>query len=220
MSARVQGLRREIVACGRAFHARDFCPATSGNISARLDARRILITPTGVSKGALRPADLVVVTTEGRKLSGRRNPTSEMDMHLLVYRLRPDAGAVVHAHPPTATSFACAGLPLAAPIASEFAMTVGKVPLAPYGTPGTRRLAASLSRLVLGHTAILLANHGVVAFGGDIAEARGRMEMVEHFAKVLLGTLKLGRQSVLPARELKRLHAAARRYVARAESGR
>ncbi len=206
-------LRAELVSCARGLAQRNFCPSTSGNLSARLDAWRILVTPTGVPKALLSAEDLVVVSPEGRKRFGRRNPTSELDMHLQIYRLRPDAGAVVHAHPPLATAFACAGIALDQPIASEFSMAVGKVPLAPYGTPGTPELAAAMERLIPDHTAILMGNHGLVVYGKDVADACGKMDLVEHFAEIVLATLKLGRQAELSPEELRRLNEAARRYA-------
>jgi L-fuculose-phosphate aldolase len=206
-------LRAELTACARSLAERNFCPATSGNLSARLDTWRILVTPTGVPKADTKDSDLVVVSPDGAKRFGRRNPTSELDMHLQIYRLRPEVGAIVHAHPPIATAFACAGIALDQPIASEFSMAVGKVPLAPYGTPGTPELADAMGKLITGHTAILMGNHGVVAYGKDVADACGKMHLIEHFAEIVLATLKIGQQVELSAAELQRLNAAAKRYA-------
>ena len=205
--------RAEILSCGLAMHNRNFCPSTSGNISVRLDAWRVLITPTGISKGKMKPEDLVVISPEGAHRYGKKNASSEKDMHLQIYRLRPDVNAVVHSHPPTATAFACAGLALDAPIASEFTMALGKVPLAAYGTPGTPDLAAGMAALIPSHSAILLGNHGVVTYGKDIADAHGKMDMVEHFAEIVLDTLKIGRQTWLSGEDLRRLNEAAKSYA-------
>ncbi|HAM34873.1 MAG TPA: class II aldolase family protein [Elusimicrobia bacterium] len=202
---------------GRLLFEKGFCPATSGNLSVRLDPWRILITPTGVSKGGMKPEDMVVISPEGRHRFGRRNASSEKDMHLQIYRLRPDVGAVVHAHPPKATSFACAGIPLDQPIASEFSMALGAVPLARYGTPGTPDVAAALEELVPRHTAILMGNHGVVSYGKDLFEAHGKMELVEHFAEIVQGTLLAGRQAELSPDELRKLNEAVVRYNAGAK---
>lgn len=207
-------LRAELVKYGRLLFEKGFCPATSGNLSVRLDAWRILITPTGVSKGGMKPEDMAVISPEGLHRFGRRNASSEKNLHLQIYRLRPDVHAVVHAHPPKATAFACAGIPLDQPIASEFSMTLGIVPLAQYGTPGTPDVAAALADLVPRHTAILMGNHGVVAYGRDLCEAHGKMELVEHFAEIVQGTLLAGRQAQLSPADLRRLNEAVVRYTA------
>jgi len=210
--------RADLVKYGRLLCEKGFCPATSGNLSVRLDAWRILMTPTGVSKGDMKPEDMAVISPEGRHRFGRRNASSEKDMHLQIYRLRPDVNAVVHAHPPKATAFACAGIALDQPIASEFSQALGSVPLAKYGTPGTPDVAAALAYLVPHHVAILMGNHGVVTYGKDLFEAHGRMELVEHFAQIVQGTLLAGRQAQLSPEELKRLNAAAQRYAAGTQS--
>ena len=204
--------RAELVKYGRLLFEKGFCPATSGNLSVRLDPWRILITPTGVSKGELSPADLAVISPNGQHRFGRRNASSEKDMHLQIYRLRPDVHAVVHAHPPKATAFACAGIPLDQPIASEFSMALGVVPLARYGAPGTPDVAAALADLAPRHTAVLMGNHGVVTYGKDLFDAHGKMELVEHFAEIVQGTLLAGRQAELSAEDLRRLNEAAVRY--------
>lgn len=206
--------RLDILQCGRAMDGRNYCPATSGNISVRLDPWRILITPTGVSKGAMKPEDLTVISPEGRHRFGRRNASSEKDMHLQIYRLRKDVNAVVHAHPPKATAFACAGIALDQPIASEFLMAVGSVPLAVYGTPGTPEVANSLEKLIPSHTALLMGNHGVVTYGKDLADAHGKMDLVEHFAEIVMETLHAGRQVHLGPEELRKLNEAVTRYAA------
>ncbi|MDD5657523.1 MAG: class II aldolase/adducin family protein [Elusimicrobia bacterium] len=204
--------RADLVKYGRLLFERGFCPATSGNLSVRLDDCRVLITPTGVSKGDMKPEDMVVISMDGKHRFGRRNASSEKGMHLLIYRLRPEVRAVVHAHPPKATAFACAGIALDQPIASEFSMALGTVPLARYGTPGTPDLAAALEQLMIKHDAVLMGNHGVVTCGKDIFEAHGKLELVEHFAEIVQGTLLAGRQAELSPEELKKLNAAVLRY--------
>lgn len=129
--------REEIVRYGRTLHERGLVAAMDGNLSVRLKGERILVTPTCVSKGHMRAADMVVVDMEGQRVSGRRNVTSEIGMHLLIYRMRPDIQAIVHAHPPTATGFAAAGIALTQPLVCEVVMGLGCIPLARYGTPGT-----------------------------------------------------------------------------------
>jgi len=149
--------------------------------------------------------DLVIVDLNGRKLDGRREVSSEVAMHLLIYRMRPDISAVVHAHPPTATGFAAAGIALDKPLISEVVLTLGAVPLAPYGCPGTPELSNSLRPLIPNHDAILMANHGVVTYADDLTRAFMHMETVEHFAKITLVTRTLGQQQILGADEVAKL---------------
>src|SRR5258708_5492810 len=139
--------RREICTAGRWIHGRGFVASTDGNISVRLDSRRILTSPTGVSKGLMSPDDLVITDLQGRKLAGRREPSTELGMHLLIYVRRPDVNAVCHAHPPIATAHAAAGLPLNKALLSEIVLSLGCVPVAQYGTPGTPELSDALEPL-------------------------------------------------------------------------
>src|SRR5436305_15310016 len=204
--------RRDIVRFGEMLHSLGFIAATDGNLSVRLDENRILVTPTGMSKGMMTPSDLVVVDMNGRKLKGKREVTSEIGMHLLIYRMRPDVNGIVHAHPRTATGFAAAGIALDQPLACEVVIGLGQIPLAPYGTPGTPELARTLEPLVPQYDAILMANHGVVTYGSDLQSAYMKMETVEHFAQIALVTHILGRQQLLDGEELDKLIAARNKY--------
>src|SRR4030081_2279127 len=204
--------REEIVRFGRMLHQRGFVAAMDGNLSIRLDKRRILVTPTCVSKGAMRPADMVVVDLEGHRLAGRRAVTSEIGMHLLIYDLRPDITAVVHAHPPTATGFAAAGMALNEPLVCEVVIGLGSIPLARYGTPGTSELAETLEPYVPHYDAILMSNHGVVAYGDTLEHAYMKMETVEHFAQIALVTHLLGRQQPLSGVDIEKLLLARTKY--------
>ena len=179
--------------------------ATDGNLSARLDGGQVLSTPTGVSKGELRESDLVVTDLEGRKVRGHRKPSSELGLHLAVYRARPGAGSVIHAPPPVATGFACAGLALDEALISETVMGLGCVPLAPYATTGTPELARAVSALVGEHDALLLANHGAVVLGADLQQAFWKLEMVEQLARVSLVARLLGRRNLLGTSEVEKL---------------
>ena len=211
--------RREICTAGRWIHTRHFAPATDGNISVRLEASRVLTTPTCLSKGMMTPDDLVITDMQGRPLSGTRQPSTELAMHLLIYRVRPDINAICHAHPPIATGFAAAGVPLDKAILSEAVFSLGCVPLAPYGTPGTMELCDSIEPLLQNYDAILLANHGAVTYGPDLLTAFFRMETVEHFAHVSLVTQLLGKQNVLSSGDIEKLLAGrARHATARPES--
>ena len=204
--------RRDICTAGRWLRERGFVVATDGNISVRLDSHRILTSPTGVNKGTMAEEDVVIVDLEGHRLSGRRNPSSELAMHLLIYRLRPDINAVCHAHPPTATGYAAASIPLNKALLCELVIALGCVPVARYGTPGTSELTAAIEPLVHGHDAILMANHGVVTYGPDLLTAFFRMETTEHFARVALVTELLGKQVLLSGGDVEKLLAARARY--------
>lgn len=204
--------REQIVRYGRMLHERGFVAAMDGNLSVRLQDDRILVTPTCLSKGAMRPADMVVVDLKGRRVAGRRNVTSEIGMHLLVYRLRSDVQAIVHAHPPTATGFAAAGLALTEPLVCEVVMGLGCIPLARYGTPGTSELAQTLEPYVPDYDAILMSNHGVVTYGDTLEHAYMKMETVEHFAQIALVTHLLGRQQPLKDVEIEKLLLARSKY--------
>lgn len=197
--------RRDICAVGRWLHERAYVASTDGNISVRLDSRRILTSPTGISKGMMTPDDIVITDLERNKLSGRLSPSSEIAMHLLIYRRRPDVSAICHAHPPTATGYAAAGLPLDRAILAELVVTLGCVPVARYGTPGTAELTNAIEPLVENHDAILMANHGVVTYGPDLLTAFFRMETAEHFARVALVTELLGKQILLSGEDVEKL---------------
>jgi len=199
-------LREEIVEIGRRLYERGYIVASDGNISARMpESGRIVMTPTGVCKGFLTPEMLVIVDAEGRKLEGTLAPSSELAMHLEIYRQRPDVHAVVHAHPPCGTGFAAAGLSLDKPLVSEIVLTLGCIPLAGYGTPSTQELVAAIAPYVPHYNALLLANHGALTYGPDLETAYFRMETLEHFARITLVAKLLGQERLLPAEAVQKL---------------
>jgi len=202
----------QLVYFGKLLHQRAFVSATDGNLSVRLNDHQILATPTAIGKAMMHVRDMVIVNEAGVKLKGSRDVSSEIEMHLTIYKLRPDIKAVVHAHPCTATAFACAGLALDEPLCSELVMTLGAVPLAPYGTTGTSELSESLMPFIPYYNAILMANHGVVAYGKTPCEAYQRMEAVEHFARIVLATRQIGKQTLLDGVKIQKLLAAKNRY--------
>lgn len=204
--------RQDIVRIGRMIHERGYVAATDGNLSVRLSTDRILVTPTAMSKGLMRSSDLVVVDPEGNKLRGKRDVSSEIAMHLLIYRLRPDVSAIVHAHPPTATGYAAAGQPLNPALLSEVVIALEDIPLAEYGTPGTSELCDTLAPLVPRYQAILMSNHGVVTYAADLLTAYMHMETVEHFAKVALVAHILGREHLLSEEDMRKLAVAREKY--------
>jgi L-fuculose-phosphate aldolase len=206
-------LRRELVQFGKWLSRLGFMPGTSGNLSVRLDQERLLVTPTGMSKYLMRPSDMVIVDLEGRQLTGSRKVTSELSMHLAVYQMRADIEAVVHSHPPIATAFACAGRALDEMLCQEAVMTLGSVPLAQYATTGTDEVAASLRPFILHHTAILMANHGAVAYGPTLLDAFLKMETVEHLAHIRLVAHQLGSSQILNDDQLDDLLRAKQKYI-------
>jgi L-fuculose-phosphate aldolase len=206
--------RDEMVRFGKLLHQTGLVAATDGNLSVLLEDGNILSTPTLMSKGFIEADDLVIVNRQGKKLSGARDVSSEIAMHLLIYDKRSDIGAVVHAHPPTATGFAAAGLALDRALCAELIVTLGSVPLANYETPGTPELAEALAPLVPDHNAILMANHGVVTYGVDLLNAYMNMETVEHFAKIALVTHMLGQQQTLSEQHVDKLREIRTKYLA------
>jgi L-fuculose-phosphate aldolase len=205
MTRTEEQIRADIVEVGRRLWQRGFVASNDGNISVRIDERRLITTPKSVSKGFM-TADMMVVTDlEGKKLAGDRDPSSELKMHLQVYRDRPDARAVVHAHPPTATGFAVAGIPLDRAVLAEVVTTLGSIPIAEYATPSTDELPAACSKYLKAHDGLLLANHGALAIGPDLFTAYYRMETIEHFARISLVTRQLGREHLLSREEVQRL---------------
>lgn len=207
-------LRRQLTKFSKWMYRSGFSPGTSGNLSCLLDNERILATPTGCSKYLLRPMDMVIVDFDGHLLRGTRNTTSEIGMHLAVYRTRPDVRAVIHAHPPIATGFASCGLALDTPLCSELIMALGSIPLAPYATTGTDEVGTSLKPFLHDHDAILMANHGVVTFGKDLLDAFMKMETTEHFAQICLTAHQLGCPKLLEGAVVDSLRQARARYQA------
>jgi L-fuculose-phosphate aldolase len=198
-------LREAIVEVGRRLYARGYTASNDGNISARLDDRRLLMTPKSVCKGFMSPDMMVITDLDGKKLAGDREPSSEMQMHLEVYRQRPDARAVVHAHPPIATGFAVAGIPLDRAVLAEVVTTLGSVPIAEYATPSTKELPDAVRKYVKAHDGMLLANHGALTLGADLFAAYYKMETIEHFAHISLVARLLGGERLLSREEVDRL---------------
>jgi len=198
-------LRADIVEVGRRMYARGYTASNDGNISVRLGSDRLLMTPKSVCKGFMTPDMMCITDLNGRKLQGDRDPSSEMLMHLEVYRRRPDVAAVVHAHPPTATGFAVAGIPLDRAVLAEVLCTLGSIPIAEYATPSTQELADAVAKYIKAHDGMLLANHGALTVGVDVLGAYYKMETIEHFAKISLVARMLGRENLIAREEVLRL---------------
>jgi len=218
MAKNEQQLREDIVQVGKLIYQKGWVAANDGNISVRLDENHILCTCTGISKGMMTVDDLIVCDLGGNKLAGIRERTSEIAMHLMIYRARADVFSVVHAHPPVATGFAVAGKPLNLALLPEVVIGLGCVPLADYGTPGTPALSDGMRPYVPKYDAILLSNHGLVCYGEDVYKAFFKMETVEHFARITLVAELLGGPRVLPAEEVDKLFALRSRYGVKSPS--
>lgn len=204
--------RKDIVEIGRRIYQLGYVAAFDGNISIRLEDGNVLATPTAMSKGFMTEEDLVIVDPDGQAVEGRRKVSSEIAMHLLIYQLRSDVQAVVHAHPPCATGYAAAGVPLTKAILAEVVLVLGCIPLTRYGTTGTSELTDAIRDYVPRHDALLLANHGVVTYGSDLFLAHAKMETVEHFARISLATKVLGRETLLSGEDVDKLLVAREKY--------
>ena len=211
--------RKEVVEVSRRLSELGFMPSTSGNVSVRLDERRILITPSGVPKGALQPGQVDLLGLDGECLECSLKPTSELGLHLAAYRLRPDAQAVVHAHPPIATAFACAGVELPTDIAAEVLVALKTVPLTSFFMLGSRlsdsELPLDLREALLARDACLLSNHGALTLGASLALAFQNMELLEHYAKICLAVHQLGSQRHLTSAQAAELMELGKKYSRR-----
>src|SRR5436190_21803504 len=197
--------RADIVEVGRRLWQRGYVASNDGNISVRLDDQRLITTPKNVWKGFMTPDMMVITDLDGKKISGQREPSSELKMHLEVYKNRPDARAVVHAHPPTATGFAVAGIALDRAVLAEVITTLGSIPIAAYATPSTQELPDAVRKYIKAHDGLLLANHGALTVGADVYAAYYKMETIEHFAKISLVARLLGRENLIAREEVERL---------------
>ncbi len=198
-------LRELMCEIGRRVWQRGMASANSGNISLRLGPGEVLITPTLVSKGFMRPEQLLVMDLEGEVLRGEGHPTSETPMHLRLFREREDIGGIVHAHPPFSTSFAVAGKPLDLHLVPEAVIFLGEVPLVPFQLPGSAELAESMLPFLNDYDAVLMQNHGVLCWGSDVEQAYHRLETVEFCAQVTFTAQLLGGARELPPEALDNL---------------
>lgn len=196
--------RKLIIEVGKLLYERSYVVASDGNVSIRLDENTVLATPTMTCKGRMTEDGLALTDMNGKALNDKR-ASSELEMHLLIYRERPDVKAVCHAHPPHGTAFAVAGLPIDQPILSEVILTLGCVPLTAYGTPSTNELTDAMRPYVANHNALLMANHGAVAYGADLWQAFDRLETLEHTAKIAILSRALGGANDLPKDAIKKL---------------
>src|SRR3954468_19059836 len=186
-------LKEQICDIGRRLYAKGFAAANDGNISIRLNDKEIMCTPTMVSKGFMKPEDICKVDYEGKQIAGTRKRSSEILLHLSVYKNRPDVGAVVHCHPPHATAFAVAHEPIPKCILPEVEVFLGEVPVARYETPGGQKFAETIVPYLKDCNTIILANHGTATFGPDLEKAYWNSEIIDAYCKILILAKQLGR---------------------------
>lgn len=203
-----RGIIQEMCEIGRRVYERGMVAANDGNFSVKLSENEFLCTPTGVSKGFMAPESICRIDADGRLLeaNGSFRPSSEMKMHLRVYKERSDVQAVVHAHPPYATTFAAAEIPLDKPVLSEAVLTLGKVPVARYGTPSTGEVPDAVAEYLPYYDAMLLANHGALTYGDSLMNAYYKMESVEFYARILYQTQMLGGAKLLSPEQVEDIY--------------
>ena len=207
-------IKKEICDIGKRIYNRGMVAANDGNISVKLSDNEFLCTPTGVSKGFMTPDYICKVDANGKVLqaNGSFKPSSEIKMHMRVYKERPDVKSVVHAHPIYATSFAIAGIPLTQPIMPEAVIALGCVPIAEYGTPSTEEIPDAVSKYLQHYDAVLLENHGALAYSDSLLNAYHKMESVEFYARLLFNARQLGGPKELTASQVQRLYEIRRQF--------
>lgn len=205
MKQTIASLRKDIIVCARKLYEKGYVAANDGNISARIDGERVLITPTRMSKGSLKPEDLIIIDMTGKLLSGKSQPSSESDFHLKILRDMPDVMGVCHAHPPYATGFAVAGIPLDKMVLPEVIIRLGVVPIVDYGLPGHPELYDQIHKKLEDHDAFLLANHGALTVGSSVVDSYDKMETLEHAAMIQFVAQQLGKVNVLTQAQVERL---------------
>lgn len=201
-------IKQEMCEIGRRVYNRGMVAANDGNFSVKLNDDEYLCTPTGVSKGFMTPEYICKVNAKGEVLEANEGfrPSSEVKMHMRVYQERPDVGAVVHAHPMYATTFAIAGIPLMEPIMPEAVIFLGGVPLAKYGTPSTMEIPDAVSEFLQDYDAVLLENHGALTYSDTLMNAYHRMESVEFYARLMYQAKMLGGPQVLSQDRVEELY--------------
>ncbi len=200
-------IKKQIVEIGKRIWTRGYVASNDGNMTVKLNDKEILATPTGISKGYMTEDMIIKCDLDGNVISGnpKYKPSSEVKMHLAVYKARPDIKSVVHAHPPYATSFAVAGIPLDKCVLPEAIIVIGAVPIAPYGLPSTMEIPDRMMPFIKDSDVILLENHGALTFGTDLLNAYHKMETLEHTANIVWKSIQLGNVNIMPSKERDRL---------------
>ncbi|MCB9208948.1 MAG: class II aldolase/adducin family protein [Ignavibacteriales bacterium] len=219
MSYNLIALKQQIVEVGKRMYNRGYVASNDGNISAKVDDERVVISPTGVSKGFMTVDMMVVVDMNGKVLNGNKKASSEVFMHLQVYKDRPDVRSVCHSHPPYATGYAVAGIPLDKCVLPEVVIALGNIPIVEYGTPGTDEFYKPVVPLLKDYDAFLLANHGALTVGKDVLNAYHKMETLEHFAHIAFVAQHVGQINVLNKDQVKKLTDQREKYGIRTTAG-
>jgi L-fuculose-phosphate aldolase len=207
-------IKKEICEIGKRIYDKGMVASNDGNISVKLNENEFLCTPTGVSKGFMTPEYICKVDKSGKVIqaNGKFIPSSEIKMHMRVYKERPDVNAVVHAHPMYATAFAIAGIPLTQPIMPEAVISLGSVPIAEYGTPSTEEIPDAISKYLAYYDAVLLENHGALSFSESLLSAYHKMESLEFYAKLLYLSKQLGGPKELSQAQVEKLYEIRRQF--------
>ena len=207
-------IKKEICEIGQRIYNKGMVAANDGNISVKISENEFLCTPTGVSKGFMTPEFICKVDRNGKVIQANKGfkPSSEIKMHMRVYRERPDVNSVVHAHPMYATSFAIAGIPLTEPIMPEAVIALGCVPIAEYGTPSTEEIPDAVSKYVQHYDAVLLENHGALSYSDSLINAYYKMESLEFYAQLLYQSRLLGGPKRLSDAQVQRLYELRRQF--------
>ena len=198
-------LRELFCDIGRRVWQKGFVAANDGNFSARIDEKRILVTPTMVSKGFMKPEDLVVLDIEGKQLEGFRKPTSEIKLHLEILKNRNDVNAIVHTHPPYATAFAVVQEPIPKCILPEVEISLGEIPIIKYETPGSQEIVEAVKPFLNDFNLFLLANHGAIAMGLDLMDAYYKIETIDQYCRILLYAYQIGDPKKIDQRKIQEL---------------
>ncbi len=207
-------IKKQICDIGKRIYDRGMVAANDGNISVKISDNEFLCTPTGVSKGFMTPDYICKVDAKGNVIQANKGfkPSSEIKMHMRVYKERPDVQSVVHAHPIYATSFAIAGIPLTQPIMPEAVIALGCVPIAEYGTPSTEEIPDAVSKYLQYYDAVLLENHGALAYSDSLLSAYHKMESLEFYAQLLFLSRQLGGPKELSSAQVERLYEIRRQF--------
>ena len=206
-------IRREICRYGKMVYDKGFVAATDGNISMRMMTNRLFITPSASCLGDLNVNELAYVDFNGHVLQSNCNPSSELPMHLEIYKKRPEINAIIHTHPAHSTAFTVAGESFEQPVLPELILGIGDVPIAKYATPSTHESAVVISELIKNHDVIILDHHGVVTVGINLQEAFYKLERLEHAASTLLAAKQLGNINPLNPSDIKKLHEIKQKYL-------
>ena len=198
-------LRNAICEIGKLAYSKGYIVGADGNLSARMGDGTVLITPAGAMKGFLSPQHLAHIDLQGRVLDGGPKCSTEVGIHLVAYRERPEMRAVLHCHPPHAVALTIAGIDMQTPVIPEIIVTIGGIPTAPYGTPGTDELPDSIRSLVKCSDTLVMQNHGSVTLGTNLLDAFKKLDMLEHTAKILWLAHCLGRVNALSPEAVRKL---------------